>query len=113
MENFTRSFSRSLSRGFSRSVSTSVDANRMWRRTTYGAFDGGRSIKTVRLGEDNHGKFWRIKNMFNFTSSKKQGKDTSKTRRSSKIASSEDEFQNRLLFEIYKNMSSNRELSSA
>ena len=90
MENFTRSFSRSLSRGFSRSVSTSVDANRVWRRTTYGAFDGGRSIKTVRLGEDNHGKFWMMKNMFNFTNSKKQGKDTSKARRSTKNASSED-----------------------
>jgi hypothetical protein len=73
----------------------------------------GRCKKTVRLGEDNHGKFWRIKKMFNFTNSKTQGKDTSKARRSSKIASSEDEFQNRLLFEIYKNMSSNRELSSA
>ena len=73
----------------------------------------GEEHKDSPLGEDNHGKFWRIKKMFNFTNFKKQGKDTSKARRSSKIASSENEFQNRLLFEIYKNMSSNRELSSA
>ncbi|GJX82558.1 hypothetical protein Tco_0871864 [Tanacetum coccineum] len=105
MEKFTRSLSRS--------VSTSVDANRVWRRTTYKEFDGGRSIKTVRLGDDNHGKLWKIKRMFNFTQSKTHGKDASKARRSSKIASSEDEFQNRLLFEIYKNMSSNHELTSA
>nr|GEU92893.1 non-heme dioxygenase N-terminal domain-containing protein [Tanacetum cinerariifolium] len=106
MENFTRSVSRSLSR----SVLTSVDANRVWRRTTYREFDGGRSMKTVRLGDDNHGKLWKIKRMFNFTQSKTHGKDASKARRSSKIASSEDEFQSGLLFEIYKNMSSNHEL---
>ncbi|KAK1423466.1 hypothetical protein QVD17_18769 [Tagetes erecta] len=104
MENFTRS----LSRRISRSVSTSVDRNRLWRSTTYG---GGRSIKTVRLGDDNHGWFWNIKNMFSFSNSKKHGKDTSKTQRSSKIASSNDEFQSRLLSEIYKNMSSVHELS--
>ncbi|KAI3665563.1 hypothetical protein L6452_44190 [Arctium lappa] len=105
MENLSRSFSRNLSR----SVSSFADANRVWRRTGNGGFDGGRSMKTVQLGEDNHGRFWKIKKMFNFTNSKKH---TSKSTRSSKIASSEDEFQNRLLFEIYKNMSSTRELGS-
>ncbi|KAL7608988.1 hypothetical protein Lser_V15G12539 [Lactuca serriola] len=108
MEKFTRSLSRSLSR----SVSSSVDTNRVWRRTTHREFDGGRSIRTVRLGEGNHGsRFSKIKKMFNFINgSKKNGKDASKARRSSKIASSNDEFQNRLLVEIYKNMSSVHEL---
>ncbi|KAK1423464.1 hypothetical protein QVD17_18767 [Tagetes erecta] len=109
MENFTRSLSRSLSR----SVSSSVDRNKVWRRTTYGGFDGGRSVKTVRLGEDKHGVFWKVKNMFNFNNNKKHDKDTSKARRSSKIAASSDEFQNRLLVEIYKNMSSTHELSTS
>ncbi|KAL4568873.1 hypothetical protein LXL04_024490 [Taraxacum kok-saghyz] len=106
MENFTRS----LSRSFSRSVSSSVDANRVWRRTTHGGFDGGRSMRIVRLGEDNNDMFSKIKKMFNFRSSKKHEKDASKARRSSKIASSNDEFQSRLLVEIYKNMSSINEL---
>nr|KAJ0217014.1 hypothetical protein LSAT_V11C300132630 [Lactuca sativa] len=104
MENFTRSLSGS--------VWSSVDANRVWRRTTHGGFDGGRSMRTVRLGEDNHGRFSKIKKMFNFISSKKNGKDASKAYRSSKISSSNDEFQNRLLVEIYKNMSSIHELGS-
>ncbi|KAL8229257.1 hypothetical protein R6Q57_014157 [Mikania cordata] len=107
MENFTRSLSRSLSR----SISTSVDRNKVWRRTTYGAFDGGRSVKTIRLGEDNNGGFWKIKKLFNFNNSKKHGKYVTKTQRSSNIASSGDEFQKRLLYEIYKNMSSTHELS--
>lgn len=98
-------FSRSLSRSLSRSVSSSVDANKVWRRTTYGGFDGGRSMKTVCLGEENKSRFSKIKKMFSFTNSKKHGKDTLKARRSSKIASSNDEFQSRLLVEIYKNMS--------
>ncbi|KAI3699465.1 hypothetical protein L2E82_43802 [Cichorium intybus] len=108
MENFARSLSRSLSR----SVSSSVDANRVWRRTTHGGYDGGRSMRTVRLGEDNHGRFSKIKKIFSFIGSKKHGKEASNARRSSKIASSNDEFQNRLLVEIYKNMSSVHELSS-
>lgn len=107
MEKITRSLSRSLSR----SVSSSVDTNRVWRRTTHREFDGGRSIRTVRLGEDSHGRFSKIKKMFNFINgSKKSGIEASKSRRSSKIASSNDEFQNRLLVEIYKNMSSVHEL---
>ncbi|CAH1413484.1 unnamed protein product [Lactuca virosa] len=104
MENFTRSLSRSLS--------SSVDANRVWRRTTHGGFDGGRSMRTIYLGEDNHGRFSKIKKMFNFIGSKKNGKDASKARPSSKISSSNDEFQSRLLVEIYKNMSSIHELGS-
>ncbi|KAL4556049.1 hypothetical protein LXL04_038687 [Taraxacum kok-saghyz] len=106
MESFTRSLSRSLSR----SVSSSTDANRIWRRSTHGDFDGGRSMRTVRLGEDNNGGFSKFKKMFNFMSSKKHKKDTSNARRSAKIASSNDEFQSRLLVEIYKNMSSINEL---
>ncbi|KAL8248846.1 hypothetical protein R6Q59_005714 [Mikania micrantha] len=106
MENFTRSISRNLSR----SVSSSVDRNKVWRRT-YGGFDGGRSIKTIRLGDDNHGAFWKIKKMFDFNISKRHEKDASNVRRSSKIANSNDEFQSRLIFEIYKNMSSTHELS--
>ncbi|KAK1423465.1 hypothetical protein QVD17_18768 [Tagetes erecta] len=105
-------FTRSLSRSFSRSVSTSVDRNKVWRRTTYGGFDGGRSVKTVRLGNENRSGFWKIKNVFNFNKSKKCEKDASKAHRSSKIANSNDEFESRLLSEIYKNMSSTRELSS-
>ncbi|KAI3502937.1 hypothetical protein L2E82_43804 [Cichorium intybus] len=108
MENFTRSLSRSLSR----SVSSSVDANRVWRRTANQGYDGGRSMRTVRLGEENHGRFSKIKKIFSFIGSKKHQKDASKPRRSSKIASSNDEFQSRLLVEIYKNMSSVHELSS-
>ncbi|KAJ9564386.1 hypothetical protein OSB04_000352 [Centaurea solstitialis] len=104
MENFSRSVSKNLSR----SVSSFSDANKVWRRTADEGFDGRRSIRTVHLGEDNRGRFWKIKKMFNFTNSKKDTKST----RSSKIAGSEDEFQNRLLFEIYKNMSSTRELGS-
>ncbi|KAL8248849.1 hypothetical protein R6Q59_005717 [Mikania micrantha] len=96
---------------FSRSVSSSVDRNKVWMRTTNERFDGRRSIRTIHLGEDNHGAFWKIKKMFNFNNSKKYGKDTSKARQSSKIASSSDEFQSRLLNEIYKNMSSTLELS--
>ncbi|KAJ0843688.1 hypothetical protein HanRHA438_Chr15g0694041 [Helianthus annuus] len=108
MENFTRS----LSISFSRSVSSSVDRNKVWRRTAYSGFDGRRSVKTVRLGDDNHDKFWKIKNMFNFNKSRKHGKDTSTSHQSLKnIAGSSDEFQNRLLYEIYKNMSSAHELS--
>ncbi|KAI3699464.1 hypothetical protein L2E82_43801 [Cichorium intybus] len=108
MEKLTRNFSRSLSR----SVSSSVDANRVWRRSTHGGFEGAKSMRTVRLGEDNQSRFSKIKKFFNFTSSRKHEKDTSKARRSSKIASSSEEFQSRLLTEIYKNMSSNHELSS-
>lgn len=108
MENFTRNFSRNLSR----SVSSSVDANRVWRTSTYGGFEGGRSMRTVRLGEENNAKFSIIKKMFNFRSSKKDEKKVPKAGRSSKIASSDEEFQSRLLAEIYKNMSSNHELSS-
>ncbi|CAH1413485.1 unnamed protein product [Lactuca virosa] len=104
MENFTRSLSRS--------VSSSVDANRVWRRTTHRGFDGGRSMRTICLGEDNHGRFSKIKKMFNFIGSKKNGKDASKARRSSKISSSNDEFESRLFVEIYKNMSSIHELGS-
>ncbi|MFS8016817.1 hypothetical protein Hanom_Chr15g01373001 [Helianthus anomalus] len=107
MENF----SRNLSRNLSRSVSTAVDRSKVWRRAAYGGFDGGRSVKTIRLGEDNHTWFGKIKNAFNFTKSRKHDKDTSKARRSSKIASSNDEFQSRLLSEIYKSMSSTHELS--
>uniref|UniRef100_A0A251TC67 Uncharacterized protein n=1 Tax=Helianthus annuus TaxID=4232 RepID=A0A251TC67_HELAN len=70
MENFTRSLSKSLSR----SVSSSVDRNKVWRRTAYSGFDGRRSVKTVRLGDYNHDKFWKIKNMFNFNKSKNMAK---------------------------------------
>ncbi|KAL8248850.1 hypothetical protein R6Q59_005718 [Mikania micrantha] len=108
MENFTRSLSRSLSR----SVSRSADRNKVWKRTTNGGFDGRRSIKSVHLGEDNHGGFWKIKKMFSFNNSKKHNKNTSKARQSSKMASSNDEFQSRLLNEIYKNMSATHELRS-
>ncbi|MFS8016812.1 hypothetical protein Hanom_Chr15g01372951 [Helianthus anomalus] len=106
MENFTRSLSKSLSR----SVSTSVDRNKVWRTRANADFDDGRSINTVHLGEDSHGGFWKIKNIFNFNNSRKHKKDTSKAHQ--KIASSSDEFQSRLLSEIYKNMSSTHELSS-
>ncbi|MFS8033631.1 hypothetical protein Hanom_Chr17g01571831 [Helianthus anomalus] len=106
-------FSRSLSRSLSRSVSSSVDTNKAWRRTPHGGFDGGKSMKTIRLGEHNDAGFSKIKKMFNFTKSKNRENDTSKVRRSSKIASSSDAFQNRLLYEIYKNTSSNDELRSS
>ncbi|KAL8200496.1 hypothetical protein R6Q57_011835 [Mikania cordata] len=105
MENFSRSLSKS--------VSSSVDANKVWRRTTHDGFDGGKSMKSIRLGEHNDGRFGRVKKMFNFSKSKNQEKDLSKPRGSSKIASSNEEFQNRLLIEIYKNTSFNHELCSS
>ncbi|KAD3640815.1 hypothetical protein E3N88_30038 [Mikania micrantha] len=64
MENFSRSLSRSLSK----SVSSSVDANKVWRRTTHDGFDGAKSMKSIRLGEYNDGRFGRVKKMFNFNS---------------------------------------------
>ncbi|KAJ9564385.1 hypothetical protein OSB04_000351 [Centaurea solstitialis] len=80
--------------------------NMLWRRTTDGGYDDNRCMKTVRLGQDNHGRFWKIKKLFNFNGSKKNGKDTSK------IVYSQDHFQSRLLFEIYKNMSFNHKLGT-
>ncbi|CAI9276608.1 unnamed protein product [Lactuca saligna] len=70
-------------------------------------FNGGRSMRTVDLGEDNHARFSKIKKSFNcINDSKKSGIDASKSHRSSKISSSNNELQNKWLVEIYKNMSS-------
>ncbi|KAI3665562.1 hypothetical protein L6452_44189 [Arctium lappa] len=113
MEALTRSFS-----------TTSVDINKAWRRKIY---DGGvdsspdhRNIKTTRFGETHHGRFWKIKKLFNrHRGSEEQEvaavgkKSKSKSHRSSNIAGSRDEFESRLMLEIYKNMSSTQELSSA
>ncbi|PWA71906.1 hypothetical protein CTI12_AA272960 [Artemisia annua] len=112
MERLTRSFS-----------TTSVDINKAWRRKVYdgrvdGSPDGRKDMKTATLGESHHSRFWKIKKFFKPDGSSKEEdsesakKTKQKSHRSSKIAGSREEFESRLMSEIYKNMSASHELSS-
>lgn len=112
MERLTRSFS-----------TTTVDINKAWRRKVYdGRVDGSperrKDMKTATLGESHHSRFWKIKKFFKpDESSKEQDSESAKktkpkSHRSSKIAGSREEFERRLMSEIYKNMSASHELSS-
>ncbi|KAD3640812.1 hypothetical protein R6Q59_003498 [Mikania micrantha] len=112
MERLTRSFS-----------TTSVDINKGWRRKVYdGKTDGCITpdlrkdhMKTARFGETHHGRFWKIKKLlFNLDPPSEQ-QQSNKIKHKSKISRSNynnDEFENRLMYEIYKNLSASHELSS-
>ncbi|KAI3669655.1 hypothetical protein L6452_40974 [Arctium lappa] len=100
MENLSRSISRSLSR----SVSSSLNVNKFWRRRSYdGRFDGRRSVRTAQLGES-RSMFWKIKNLFTLARSQQHGFGSKTTSKPRPVSDSKDDFQNRMLFEIYKNM---------
>ncbi|MFS8033642.1 hypothetical protein Hanom_Chr17g01571951 [Helianthus anomalus] len=110
MERLTRSFS-----------TTSVDINKAWRSKVYdGKVDGSpdlrKDMKTARFGDQSHhGRFSKIKKLFNLDRASEQQDASSskkKTKLKSKGSGSKDEFESRLIFEIYKNMSASHELSS-
>ncbi|KAI3669656.1 hypothetical protein L6452_40975 [Arctium lappa] len=99
-----------------RFLTTSVDVNKVWRRKTYNVNvedtpDRRKNMKTVRFGES-HGRFSKIKKMFNMGSQEKSSSRAKKDHQSTKIAGSSKEFQNRLLLEIHKNASASHELGS-
>lgn len=107
MESLTRSFS-----------TTTVDINKAWRRKVYdGKFEGSpdhrKDIKTARFGDGGHrGRFWKIKKLFNFDRAAPEKQDQSKKSKSkSKTSGSGDDFEIRLMSEIYKNFSASHELS--
>ncbi|KAF5778731.1 hypothetical protein HanRHA438_Chr12g0562201 [Helianthus annuus] len=108
MERLTRSFS-----------TTSVDINKAWRSKVYddGSPDLRKDMKTARFGDQSHhGRFSKIKKLFNLDRALEQQQEASSSKKKTKLKSkgsgSRDEFESRLIFEIYKNMSASHELTS-